>query len=347
MTSPTQHPTQHPTQSTTIREAAVDIESTVEPLRRGELVVGVDGSPASRSALRFAAGEAHLHGDTLVVLTATVGAALAGAVTGAATAPIEGMSSVMTGLMAPVVHTALHHFPAPVDLAGDLARTMVGQELGAAPQVTVRVEPYDGRPAKALVERSVSADLVVVGARGQGGLGFGSVADQVRRHASCTVVVVPGAAAPADAADAAPRPVVVGVDGSPGARRALRFAAREARLRGTGLVVVAAYHPSEQVGSEDRADAHEPPEPDPQPARTRAGIEQLIAEEPEAATIEADLEVEPGHPANVLLDTARRIDASLLVVGSRGLGGFAGLLLGSVGEAVSRHAQCPVAVVRP
>ena len=73
----------------------------------------------------------------------------------------------------------------------------------------------------------------------------------------------------------------------------------------------------------------------------------MIAEEPEAATIDVDREVEPGRPANVLMDTARRVGGSLLVVGSRGLGGFSGLLLGSVSEAVSRHAQCPVAVVRP
>lgn len=343
--------TRRPTPSTITQEAAVDIESTVDPPRGGEVVVGVDGSPASRAALRFAASEAHLHGDTLVVLTATVGAALAGAVTAAASAPVEGMSSIMTGLMAPVVHTALHHFPAPVDLARDLGRTMVERELGAAPKVTVRVEPYDGRPAQALVERSASADLVVVGARGQVGLGFGSVADQVRRHASGTVVVVPETAAPADGdahvADATPRPVVVGVDGSPGARHALRFAAREARLRAAGLVVVAVYRPSDRLELEALAGAHEPPGPDLQPAQTRAGIEQMIAEEPEAATIDVDLEVEPGRPANVLMDTARRVGGSLLVVGSRGLGGFTGLLLGSVSEAVSRHAQCPVAVVRP
>ncbi len=313
------------------------------------MVVGVDGSPASRAALRFAASEAHLHGDTLVVLTATVGAALAGAVTAAASAPVEGMSSIMTGLMAPVVHTALDHFPAPVDLARDLGRTMVERELGAAPMVTVRVEPYDGRPAQALVERSASADLVVVGARGQVGLGFGSVADQVRRHASGTVVVVPETAAPADGdgADATPRPVVVGVDGSPGARHALRFAAREARLRAAGLVVVAVYRPSDRLELEALAGGHEPPGPDPQPAQTRARIEQMIAEEPEAATIDVDLEVKPERPANVLMDTARRVGGSLLVVGSRGLGGFTGLLLGSVSEAVSRHVQCPVAVVRP
>ena len=64
----------------------------------------------------------------------------------------------------------------------------------------------------------------------------------------------------------------------------------------------------------------------------------------EAAAVEHDLEIEPDKPAKVLLDAAERLEPSLLVVGARGLGGFAGfLLLGSVSEAVSRHATCPVA----
>ncbi len=324
-------------------------ESTESPGRGSEVVVGVDGSHASRAALRFAASEARMRGDALVVLTATVGAALAGAVSAGATAPAEGMSSLMTGLMAPVVHATLRHFPAPVELARELARKAVQDELGAA-EVTVRIEPYEGRPAEALVERSASADLLVVGAAGEAGLGFGSVADQVRRHATCTVVVVPRTlpAAASEPPGTSARSVVVGVDGSAGARFALRFAAHEARLRAAKLVVVSAGHPSDHpaVETQPTPASHEPPDQASQPTPTRNGIERMVAEEPEAASVDATVTLEPGRAATVLLDTARRLGAELLVVGSRGLGGFSGLLLGSVSEAVSRHAPCPVAVVR-
>ena len=328
-----------------------------EPVRtspeRGEVLVGVDGSPASRSALRFAAAEARLRGARLVVLTATVGAAVAGAVDAATSATDMGMASMVTALMAPAVHATLRHFPAPLDLARDLGEAMVHQELGDAPRLAVRVEPCDGAPAKALVERSASADLVVVGARGQGGfegLRLGSVADEVRRHASCTVIVVHETSQPAATAphptDAPPRPVVVGVDESPGARRALRFALREAHLRAAKLVVVSAYRPSDRLELESLAGPHDAPGPDPQPALTAMSAERMLEGEPGAADLEHDLEITAGKPSKVLLDAARRLEPSMLVVGARGLGGFAGLLLGSVSESVSRHANCPVAVVR-
>ncbi|MGC8471509.1 MAG: universal stress protein [Acidimicrobiales bacterium] len=335
-------------------ETAPGIERAQGDHERGDVVVGVDGSHASRSALRFAAAEARLRGARLVVLTATVGAAVTGAVDAATRATDPDMASMVTALMAPAVHATLRHFPAPVDLARDLAEAMVHQELGDAPRLAVRVEPYDGTPAKALVERSHSADLVVVGARGQGGfegLRLGSVADQVRRHASCTVVVVHGTSLPAatalPATDAPPRPVVVGVDDSPGARRALRFALREVRLRAATLVVVSAYRPSDRLELESLAGPHDAPGPDPQPALAAAAVERMLDAEPGAAEVHRDLEIRPGAPAAMLLDAARRRSPSLLVVGARGLGGFAGLLLGSVSESVSRHADCPVAVVRP
>ena len=177
---------------------------------------------------------------------------------------------MVTALMAPAVHATLRHFPAPLDLARDLGEATVHRELGDAPKLAVRVEPFDGPPAKALVERSASADLVVVGARGQGGfegLRLGSVADQVRRHASCTVVVVHGTSQPPTTAlparNAPPRPVVVAVDDSPGARRAARFALREARLRTAKLVVVSTYRPSDRLDLESLAGPHDAPGPDP------------------------------------------------------------------------------------
>lgn len=138
--------------------------------------------------------------------------------------------------------------------------------------------------------------------------------------------------------------IVVGVDGSEGSLRALRWAADEARLREAVLEVVTTWHfpvlatiptfgvlpPSEDMTEE-----------------ARAGLIELL--ETEGITSRAGLTVletvAEGSPAGVLVDAAA--DADLVVLGSRGRGGFAGLLLGSVSQAVVSHARCPVVVVPP
>jgi nucleotide-binding universal stress UspA family protein len=137
--------------------------------------------------------------------------------------------------------------------------------------------------------------------------------------------------------------VVVGVDGSEGANAALAFAAHEAALRGAKLRIVcgwgvpatvyaSAFAPQADVAALLQKSA-------------RRACEDALAE---ARRLEPGLECEAsakeGHPATVLVDEAR--DAALLVVGSRGLGGFRSLLLGSVSYHVVHHAACPVAVVR-
>ncbi|MEQ8146095.1 universal stress protein [Streptomyces sp. OP7] len=138
--------------------------------------------------------------------------------------------------------------------------------------------------------------------------------------------------------------VVVGVDGSPSSRQALRWAVRQATLTGGTVRALNAwdypqYHGAlgwlpPSSGDEDELEAR---------ARedlTRC-VEETLGTRPPA---EVRTEVQYGTPASVLLRAAR--DASLLVVGSRGLGGFAGLLLGSVAQHCAQHAACPVVVVR-
>jgi nucleotide-binding universal stress UspA family protein len=137
--------------------------------------------------------------------------------------------------------------------------------------------------------------------------------------------------------------IVVGVDGSESAQAALRFALDEARLRGDGVRAVAAWHvPTTTYGG-----AFVPPADgllDELEAGSRRTLERALADAGDQA---AGLEVEPvvreGAPARVLLEAAS--DADLLVVGSRGLGGFRGLLLGSVGQQCTHHAPCPVVIV--
>jgi nucleotide-binding universal stress UspA family protein len=136
--------------------------------------------------------------------------------------------------------------------------------------------------------------------------------------------------------------VVVGVDGSEGSIRALRFALEEARLRGVELRAVHAWHvPPAIYGS-----GWVPTAVDLDECRKLAesSLAQSLAE---AGAAGAGVAVTPalreGQPADVLCAEADRAD--LLVVGTRGLGGFRGLLLGSVSQQVVHHAPCPVVVV--
>jgi nucleotide-binding universal stress UspA family protein len=137
--------------------------------------------------------------------------------------------------------------------------------------------------------------------------------------------------------------VVVGVDGSEASRHALSWAAEEARLRGARLVVVHAW----TVPVAMAAPGLVPVPLDPE--EWRAEAEQLLEREVDE-TLGADpgLPVErlavPGSSAGALVDAAEGAD--LLVVGSRGHGGFAGLLLGSVSQQCAHHAPCPVVIVR-
>jgi nucleotide-binding universal stress UspA family protein len=130
--------------------------------------------------------------------------------------------------------------------------------------------------------------------------------------------------------------VVVGVDGSDGARRAVAWAAQEAKLRGGRLRVVHAWSYMDQAGG-----AFDPAYGEDDARRL---LDEIIAGLDEEAT-GLDIERRPVNdlPARGLLDSAA--DGDLLVVGARGLGGFRGLLLGSVSQQVVQHARCPVVIV--
>jgi nucleotide-binding universal stress UspA family protein len=139
--------------------------------------------------------------------------------------------------------------------------------------------------------------------------------------------------------------IAVGVDGSEGARVALEFAAREAALRNGRLRIVCAWEIPPAVYGGGFAPTLDQPTLD----GFREGAETVVQEAVAAAkelqsTIECDGKAVQGQPAEVLLQQAR--DADLIVVGNRGHGGFASLLLGSVSHQVVQHAPCPVTVVR-
>lgn len=134
--------------------------------------------------------------------------------------------------------------------------------------------------------------------------------------------------------------IVVGVDGSPGGSEALRFALVEAQLRGAELQAVAAWRYPDSYGERLAL-----PTDDELAAAAHDALVETISAVGDPADVEVTPVVREGRAALVLLEAAA--DANLLVVGSRGRGGFTGLLLGSVSQKCIQHAPCPVVVVPP
>jgi nucleotide-binding universal stress UspA family protein len=133
--------------------------------------------------------------------------------------------------------------------------------------------------------------------------------------------------------------IVVGIDGSPCGQEALQWAARQARLTHAPLRAVSSWRWPDIYGY-----TTVPSDIDWEKAAgdvLRASVEGMRGEFPDVLV---DLRLREGHPASLLVEEAR--DASLLVVGSRGHGAFAGMLLGSVSQHCVSHAPCPVVVVR-
>jgi nucleotide-binding universal stress UspA family protein len=136
--------------------------------------------------------------------------------------------------------------------------------------------------------------------------------------------------------------IVVGIDGSDGARRALDFAVEEALMRDSDLRIVSAWHIPTQLFSSGAVagqldmEAFE--------ASMRAAAEsQVAAAVAGREGLRYELAMREGQPSVVLVEESER--AELLVVGSRGHGGFSSLLLGSVSQQCAAHALCPVAIV--
>ncbi|MBC2935165.1 universal stress protein [Nocardioides sp. zg-1228] len=211
--------------------------------------------------------------------------------------------------------------------------------LAEAPVDAATVVRTHGPAVTTLVDLSRDAALLVVGGRGHGLAGelfVGSVSQHLATHAACPVVVV----RVADAPDA--RRIVVGVDGSAASDAALDVACRHARVTGETVSAVRAA----AVGTV-HVDRHgEMPDAlgrllNDEGERLAATVEAAAARHPEV-DIESDLIALA--PAAALIEASKH--ASLVVVGSRGLNPFAGLLLGSVSHAVLHRARCPVMVVR-
>jgi len=142
--------------------------------------------------------------------------------------------------------------------------------------------------------------------------------------------------------------IVVGVDGSEESLQALRWSIEEARLRHATVRVVNVWQYPTVTSWIDpylAGAAYEVPQINAEELRTRAEAQLAgVVEQVDTAGVEVTQETIEGHPAEGLLYAAK--DAELLVVGSRGLGGFKALLLGSVGQQCAHHAPCPIVIVR-
>ncbi|MGY0065862.1 universal stress protein [Streptomyces sp. QTS137] len=287
----------------------------------GLIVVGVDGSASSLAAVGAAAAEARRRGAGLRVVHAFLWPAMHVPLGASPLGPPEGGLRTMVE---------------------KLVAEAVAHARSVAPDVEVSHAVVTGEPLTVLEAQSADAELVVVGSRGMGGfigLLVGSTAVHLASHGQCPVLVV-------RETGAADGPVVVGVDGSPAGAKAIGFAFAEASLRGAGLVALHSWTswnaPAPTPQDEKAPYASRPGELGA--AEERLLSEALAGQRERYPAVKVRHEVVHGGTREALIEASRT--AQLLVVGARGRGGFSGLLLGSVSQAMLHHAHCPVAVVR-
>lgn len=291
---------------------AVDIDAA-----ETGIVVGADGSDHGKAAVRWAADTAVAYGLPLTVLYARPDA------TGAPTLVAE-----PTGVLGESV---------------ELARSR-------HPGLAVRPLQMPDAPVTSLLAAAETADVVVLGSRGiEGfrGLLLGSTTMHVAPYAQCPVVVVhsgmEGGVTPFgddDADPGNPGQVVLGYDGSSASNRAAAFAFRHAEAVGCGVVAV-----SVEAGRGEPETEEIDPENATPGSDTSAFHSPVIVTAASFPDVPVSFVAGTGRPAEVLLGAA--VGAALLVVGSRGSGGFSGLVMGSVSQKVLAHASCPVAVLHP
>ena len=282
------------------------------------VVVGVDGSGSAYRAVEWAAAEAARRGVALRLVSAFSWTT--------SDHPVRHDGRVAQ-YRDQLLEAARHRLSRAARIAED---TSPGIET--APQVEI------GAPIEVLGSEARRAQLLVLGDRGLGGvtgLVLGSVAVALAARGACPVVIVRGETRNTDG------PVVVGTDGSPVSEAALGFAFDAAAVRGAELVALHAWSPTavdkalEPMMDWDAVADEE----DAVLAERLSGWGQKYPQVTLRRSVVRD------GAARALVDASR--GAQLVVVGSRGRGNAAGLLVGSVSHGVLHAAHCPVAIVRP
>lgn len=281
-------------------------------------MVGVDGSPSALASVEAAAREARMRGTELRVVHAFLWPAMHVPPGGSPLGPpAGGVRESVAGLLAEAVERA----------------------LTAAPGVVVDRAVIAGEAGGALEAESRTAQLIVAGHRGSGGFAgllLGSTAVHLAAHSHCPVMVVREGLRQDG-------PVLVAVDDSPQASGAIAFAFDEAALCGTDLIALHTWTTRSDHSDSCSVDLVG------DVGQLQAGGERLLAgalsgHQENHPNVTVHERVVRGRTRRTLIEASG--GAQLMVVGARGRGGFAGLLLGSVSRAVFHHAHCPVTVVR-
>jgi nucleotide-binding universal stress UspA family protein len=283
------------------------------------IAVAVDGSAESDAAVRWAAREALLRKAdiTLVHVVAPV----------VVTWPVGYLRASYAEWQEENAQHAIEQ-----------AQKIFQAEVGDETLPSVRAHVIHDYVAPGLVTASRDAEMIVTGSRGLGGISgtlLGSVSRTLLHHAGCPIAIIH-----TNGTDAHHRtaPVLVGIDGSPASEAATALAFDEASRRNVDLVALHAWSDvgitpvlgMDWQGFEDQG--HEVL------AERLAGLQEQYPD------VHIQRRVVCDRPAHWLVDESD--DSQLVVLGSRGRGGFAGLLLGSVSTAVAEAAKCPVLVVR-
>ncbi len=293
-----------------------------ESVTQRGVLVGVDGSAASKAAVAWATRDAAMRKISLTLVHVVV--------------PVVPTSSVSPEFAFPSDFFRWQEDQA-VRVLEEARDTVTASSHDASPAQVHSVVLHGGAVAT-LVDLSKDADMIVVGARGMGAFSralLGSVSTGLVHHAHCPVAVI-HEDAPEVAADA---PVLVGIDGSPASLAATEVAFDEASRRGVDVVALHAWR--------DLTTMYELPGLDVGQLEAEAKLalsERLAGFEERYPDVTVHRIVVSDQPSRQLAEHAKR--AQLVVVGSHGRGGFAGMLLGSVSTAIVHAVTSPAIVAR-